>query len=163
MDACRALGTTAWLVGGRDVRSRVAYLFMFLVLQYLRQLRNANSVTPKKKASVTPPMQSKVEGVCASLYISATPDRLRQTLSLTEYKWASRRPDLPRQGFRRQRGPWRKTIGEERQPRNLLPAPQPPPKQESPTEGLHRCQHCPGLFICTTYKKCRLGELVTER
>jgi len=28
-------------------------------------------------------MQSKVEGVCASLYISATPDRLRQTLSLT--------------------------------------------------------------------------------
>jgi len=34
MDACRALGTTAWLVGGRDVRSRVAYLFMFLVLQY---------------------------------------------------------------------------------------------------------------------------------
>jgi len=83
MDACRALGTTAWLVGGRDVRSRVAYLFMFLVLQYLRQLRNANSVTPKKKASVTPPMQSKVEGVCASLYISATPDRLRQTLSLT--------------------------------------------------------------------------------
>ena len=71
MDACRALGTTAWLVGGRDVRSRVAYLFMFLVLQYLRQLRNANSVTPKKNSlrNAADAVESR-GSVCKFIYLS---------------------------------------------------------------------------------------------